>query len=128
MERAFLHESKSLCTRFDDELGFLSNSKSQSGPWKTGQRHFSGMTLKQFYDEAQIDLSVVASDTSEGRLLVLNHHTATDCPLVWAVRMSMSAYFDHPPALRPIPRGMEAVASEKVKKVADRITLKLLGF
>ena len=65
-------------------------SKLDTGPWKTGQRHFSGMTLKQFYDEAQIDLSVVASDTTDGRLLVLNHHTAPDCPLVWAVRMSMS--------------------------------------
>ena len=65
-------------------------SKLDTGPWKNGQRHFSGMTLKQFYDEALIDLSVVASDTSEGRLLVLNHHTAPDCPLVWAVRMSMS--------------------------------------
>jgi NTE family protein len=65
-------------------------SKLDTGPWKTGQRHFSGMTLKQFYDEAQIDLSVVASDTTDGRLLVLNHHTAPDCPLVWSVRMSMS--------------------------------------
>jgi len=65
-------------------------SKLDTGPWKTGQRQFSGMTLKQFYDEAQIDLSVVASDTTDGRLLVLNHHTAPDCPLVWAVRMSMS--------------------------------------
>ena len=65
-------------------------SKLDTGPWKTGQRHFSGMTLRQFFDETRIDLSVVASDTSEGRLLVLNHHTAPDCPLVWAVRMSMS--------------------------------------
>jgi predicted acylesterase/phospholipase RssA len=65
-------------------------SKLDTGPWKTGQRHFSGMTLKQFYDEAQVDLSVVASDTTDGRLLVLNHHTAPDCPLVWSVRMSMS--------------------------------------
>ena len=48
------------------------------------------MTLKQFFDETRIDLSVVASDTTDGRLLVLNHHTAPDCPLVWAVRMSMS--------------------------------------
>jgi predicted acylesterase/phospholipase RssA len=64
--------------------------KLDSGPWKDGQRHFSGMTLRQFFDETQAELSVVASDTSEGRLLVLNHMTAPDCPLVWAVRMSMS--------------------------------------
>jgi len=65
-------------------------SKLDTGPWKTGQRRFSGMTLKQFFTETQIDLSMVASDTSAGRLLVLNHLTAPDCPLVWAVRMSMS--------------------------------------
>jgi predicted acylesterase/phospholipase RssA len=64
--------------------------KLDSGPWKTGQRQFSGMTLKQFFDETRMELSVVASDTSEGRLLVLNHLTAPECPLVWAVRMSMS--------------------------------------
>jgi predicted acylesterase/phospholipase RssA len=33
---------------------------------------------------------VVAADTSAGKLLVLNHSTAPDCPVVWAVRMSMS--------------------------------------
>jgi len=38
----------------------------------------------------QVDLAVVASNTTDGRLLVLNHHTSPDCPVVWAVRMSMS--------------------------------------
>lgn len=56
----------------------------------SGQRHFSQMTLAQFFEATQADLSLVASDTSDGRLLVLNHHTTPDCPLVWAVRMSMS--------------------------------------
>lgn len=65
-------------------------SKLDSGPWKTGQRCFSGMTLKQFFDETQTDLAVVASDTTDGRLLVLNHRTAPDCPVVRAIRMSMS--------------------------------------
>ena len=64
--------------------------KLDSGPWKTGRRHFSRMTLQQFFDQTRVDLSLVASDTTEGRLLVLNHHTAPACPLVWAVRMSMS--------------------------------------
>jgi predicted acylesterase/phospholipase RssA len=53
-------------------------------------RAFSAMTLAQFYAATQVELSVVASDTTGGSLLVLNHHTAPDCPLVWAVRMSMS--------------------------------------
>ena len=48
------------------------------------------MTLKQFFDATGVELSVVAADTTDGRLLVLNHRTAPDCPVVWAVRMSMS--------------------------------------
>jgi NTE family protein len=35
-------------------------------------------------------LSVVASDTTDESILVLNHRTVPDCPIVWAVRMSMS--------------------------------------
>jgi len=65
-------------------------TKLDSGPWKGGRRQFSGMTMAQFFAATQIDLSVVASDTTDGRLLVLNHRTAPDCPVVWAVRMSMS--------------------------------------
>jgi predicted acylesterase/phospholipase RssA len=53
-------------------------------------RKYSGMSLKQFFDATGVDLSMVASDTTEGRLLVLNHRTAPDCPVVYAVRMSMS--------------------------------------
>jgi NTE family protein len=65
-------------------------AKLDTGPWQGGQRAFSHMTLKQFFDATGVDLSVVASDTSASRLLVLNHRTAPDCPVVWAVRMSMS--------------------------------------
>jgi NTE family protein len=65
-------------------------TKLDSGPWKGAQRRFSGMSLAQFFAATEVDLSVVASDTADGRLLVLNHRTAPDCPVVWAVRMSMS--------------------------------------
>jgi predicted acylesterase/phospholipase RssA len=65
-------------------------SKLDTGPWKNGQRKFSGMTFRQFYEETAVALSVVASDTTGGRLLVLNQKTAPGCPIVWAVRMSMS--------------------------------------
>jgi NTE family protein len=68
-------------------------TKLDTGPWKGGRRAFSRVTLAQFFAETQIDLSVVASDTTAGRLLVLNHRTAPDCPVVWAVRMSMSIPF-----------------------------------
>jgi NTE family protein len=53
-------------------------------------RAYSKLTLKQFFDKTSVDLSMVVSDTSDGKLLVLNHRTAPDCPLVYAVRMSMS--------------------------------------
>jgi predicted acylesterase/phospholipase RssA len=48
------------------------------------------MTLAQFFAATRVELSVVAADTSDARLLVLNHRTAPDCPVIWAVRMSMS--------------------------------------
>jgi predicted acylesterase/phospholipase RssA len=53
-------------------------------------RQYSHLTLLQFHDQTQVDLSLVASDTTGGEMLVLNHRTAPDLPLVWAVRMSMS--------------------------------------
>jgi predicted acylesterase/phospholipase RssA len=53
-------------------------------------RNYSGMTLAQFQAATGVDLSMVASDTTDSRLLVLNHRTAPDCPVVYAVRMSMS--------------------------------------
>jgi len=65
-------------------------TKLDTGPWKEGRRAFSRMTLKEFFAATQVDLSLVASDTTASRLLVLNHLTAPDCPVVWAVRMSMS--------------------------------------
>jgi predicted acylesterase/phospholipase RssA len=65
-------------------------AKLDTGPWQDGRRAFSHMTLGQFFAATQVDLSVVASDTTAGRLLVLNHRTAPDCPVVFAVRMSMS--------------------------------------
>jgi NTE family protein len=73
----------------DRFVAWLEN-KLDTGRWQGGQRQFSRMTLAQFFAATEVDLSMVASDTSDGRLLVLNHRTAPDCPVVWAVRMSMS--------------------------------------
>ena len=64
--------------------------KLDSGPWKDGQRQFSGLTMAQLFDRTGVELSLVASDTTDARMLVLNHRTAPGCPVVWAVRMSMS--------------------------------------
>ena len=68
-------------------------TKLDQGSWKDGQRHFSAMSLEQFFATTGVELSLVASDTDDGRLLVLNHRTAPQCPVVWAVRMSMSIPF-----------------------------------
>ena len=64
--------------------------KMDSGELNGKPRQFSKMTLKQFFKATQKDLSLVASDTTAGQMLVLNHRTAPRLPVVWAVRMSMS--------------------------------------
>ena len=63
--------------------------KLDTGSWKNKPRKFSHMNLQQFYEKTQIHLSLIASNTTDGSLLVLNNHTAPECPVVWAVRMSM---------------------------------------
>ncbi len=60
------------------------------GEYKGQPRRFSGLNLAQFHQHTGVDFSVIASDTTGERMLVLNHRTAPDVPVVWAVRMSMS--------------------------------------
>ena len=55
-----------------------------------GVTGFGGMTMAQFFEATGRELCLIASDTTEQRMLVLNHRTVPDCPLIWAVRMSMS--------------------------------------
>lgn len=50
-------------------------------------------TLAEFATITGSDLTVVASDTSGAEILVLNRRTAPQCPIRWAVRMSMSIPF-----------------------------------
>ena len=47
-------------------------------------------TLATVFETTGVDLSLVASDTSDMEMLVLNHRTAPNVPILWAVRMSMS--------------------------------------
>lgn len=61
-----------------------------TGTFNNHPRNFSRMSLEEFYAVTKNDLSVVAADTTGQMMLVLNHLTAPACPLVWAVRMSMS--------------------------------------
>jgi predicted acylesterase/phospholipase RssA len=66
------------------------SGKLDSGSRRGEKREFSRMTLRQFFAATGVELSLVASDTTEESMLVLNHRTAPNCPIVWAVRMSMS--------------------------------------
>jgi predicted acylesterase/phospholipase RssA len=63
----------------------------ERGDFETGkQRHFGDMTMAKYYAATGIELSLVAADTAASQLLILNHRTAPDCPVISAVRMSMS--------------------------------------
>lgn len=57
---------------------------------KNKPRAFGNLNLAEYYEATGAELSLVASDTSDSRMLVLNHNTAPDCPVKWAARMSMS--------------------------------------
>lgn len=65
-------------------------SKLDEGTFNGQPRQFGSMTLAEFYEATGADLTLLAADISGGRLLVLNHRTAPQLPLAWAVRMSMS--------------------------------------
>jgi NTE family protein len=63
----------------------------ERGAFEKGrERNFGEMDLAQFREATGVDLSLVASDTTAASILILNSRTAPNCPLVWAVRMSMS--------------------------------------
>ncbi len=65
-------------------------AKLDAGTFRGAPRRFGRMTLAEHHAATGSDLSLVASDTTNASLLVLNHRTAPDLPVVWAVRMSMS--------------------------------------
>jgi predicted acylesterase/phospholipase RssA len=50
-------------------------------------------TLAELHEEKGCDLSVLATDASNQEMLILNHRTAPQVPVVMAVRMSMSIPF-----------------------------------
>lgn len=57
------------------------------------QPGLASMTLEQLHSKTGKDLSLVATDTTAHEMLILNHRTTPKCPVVWAVRMSMSIPF-----------------------------------
>jgi predicted acylesterase/phospholipase RssA len=60
---------------------------------QTGNGVASGDTFAEFFAKTQVDLSLVATDTTDNEMLVLNHRTAPRLPVAWGVRMSMSIPF-----------------------------------
>jgi predicted acylesterase/phospholipase RssA len=64
--------------------------KLNEGKFNGKPRHFGTLTLKEFHEQTQAELTLVAADTTWSRVLWLNHRTAPNCPVVWAARMSMS--------------------------------------
>ena len=58
-----------------------------------GGRGLANATLAEMYAQTGRHLTLIAADTTGAEMLVLNHITAPDCPVVWAVRMSMSVPF-----------------------------------
>ena len=65
-------------------------SRLNAGQYHGEPRQFGGLTLEQFFAATGVEMTLVASDTTAARMLLLNHRTAPDCPVVWAARMSMS--------------------------------------
>jgi predicted acylesterase/phospholipase RssA len=94
MQQPLVHHLLSLEERggwfaADGFLDWLAQ-KLDNAPLADPARPFSEMNLLQFHEATRREVSMVASDTTAQRMLVLNHCTAPECPLLWAVRMSMS--------------------------------------
>ena len=67
--------------------------KLNSGDYKGQPRNFGDHTFARFFEATNTALTLIATDTTGERMLVLNHLTAPDCPILWATRMSMSIPF-----------------------------------
>jgi predicted acylesterase/phospholipase RssA len=70
------------------------------------ERPYSQMTLTEFHTATGVDLTLLAANTTDSRLLVLNHRTAPDCPVVQAIRMSSNMPFLWPEIVWPVEWGL----------------------
>jgi predicted acylesterase/phospholipase RssA len=73
----------------DAFLDWARTKLDQAGP-DGRARQLSGHTFAGFYEATGRELSLVAADTTDQRMLVFNRHTAPGLPVVWGMRMSMS--------------------------------------
>lgn len=76
----------------DNFLSWLRKKLDEIGQ-QTGNGVTSRDTFEEFFGKTQTDLSLVATDTTENEMLVLNHRTAPQLPVAVGVRMSMSIPF-----------------------------------
>lgn len=61
-----------------------------TGQFNGKARAFAAMTMAQFHKATGRELTLIAADTTWQRMLLLNHRTTPELPVVYAVRMSMS--------------------------------------
>jgi predicted acylesterase/phospholipase RssA len=64
--------------------------KLNEGSYQGQRRNFGKMTFAELFQRTGFDLSLTGSDTTNNYLLVFNHRTTPDLPVVWGARMSMS--------------------------------------
>ena len=90
IEDGGFYAAQTFLTWFENKLNSGTYPLDRGAHPKGTQRKFGGMTMAEFYDATGTDLSLVASDTTASRILILNHRTAPELPVKWGVRMSMS--------------------------------------
>ena len=81
---------------FIEEGGIYSGDK--AAEWLSEQLETKGeglseATLAEFHERTQGDFTAVATDATLGEMLILNHRTAPDLPIVEAARMSTAVPF-----------------------------------
>ena len=64
--------------------------KLNEGQFRGQPRRFGALTLDEFHAATGAEITLIASDTTAARMLLLNHRTAPRLPVIYAVRMSMS--------------------------------------
>ena len=90
VERGGFFSGNNFLTWLKDKLNSGMYPLDRGNFGKGKQRQFGDMTLSEFYQASGVDLSLIAADTSDSLMLILNHRTAPNCPVAYAVRMSMS--------------------------------------
>jgi NTE family protein len=90
IERGGWYAADAFLEWMHEKLDEIYEKRCSAGTLEPQPHPFSAMNLEEFYQATGRELALIASDTTAGRMLVLNHHTAPQCPVVSAARMSMS--------------------------------------